>query len=98
MISNTDQVRVPDTGTADLRLQKPASSYALHNGNPLAFTITVYNKGPNAAMNVTVKDQLHVGLSYVSDDSNGKYNPATGIWTVGTIEVDQSGLPWGWHG
>ncbi|WP_254552232.1 DUF11 domain-containing protein [Kitasatospora sp. MMS16-BH015] len=49
------------------------------------FTLTARNDGPNAAANVVVTDKLPTGLTYVSDDSGGKYNSTTGLWTVGAL-------------
>ncbi|MBK8492581.1 MAG: DUF11 domain-containing protein [Saprospirales bacterium] len=59
-------------------------------GGTVVFTITVNNAGPDAATNVTVKDLLPAGLTYVSDNSGGNYNDGTGIWTIGTIAASGS--------
>ncbi|MBK8492582.1 MAG: DUF11 domain-containing protein [Saprospirales bacterium] len=70
---------------ADLSLTKTVDNATPNVGSQVVFTITVNNAGPDAATNVTVKDLLPAGLSYVSDNSGGNYNDVTGIWTVGTI-------------
>ena len=36
-------------------------------------------------LNVYVIDKLPAGLLYQSDDSQGRYNPTTGVWTVGDL-------------
>jgi uncharacterized repeat protein (TIGR01451 family) len=54
-------------------------------GNNLVFVIIVKNVGPDSATNVTVKDLLPAGLTYVSDNGLGTYDSGTGIWTVGTL-------------
>ena len=71
--------------TADLRLTKVVNNATPTVGSNVVFTITVTNDGPDQATNVTVKDLLPAGLSYVSDNSAGAYDAGTGIWTVGTL-------------
>ncbi len=44
--------------------------------------------GPDAATGVKVKDLLPAGLIYVSDDSGGVYDSASGIWMVGAVAKD----------
>ena len=75
---------------ADLELRKDVD-----NGNPnlldnVTFTITVTNRGPDAATGVTVADLLPAGLAYVSDNGSGAYNSGTGIWTIGNLPVGGS--------
>jgi uncharacterized repeat protein (TIGR01451 family) len=73
---------------ADLSISKTVSSVPTHLGQNATFEIVVRNDGPSAATGVTVSDRLPTGLVYVSDDGNGAYDDATGIWTVGTLAVD----------
>ena len=54
-------------------------------GDPLNWDITVINHGPNDAVNAIVVDKLPAGVKYVSDDSNGTYDPETGVWNVGNL-------------
>jgi uncharacterized repeat protein (TIGR01451 family) len=79
---------------ADLSLTKTAAlapggdldnSGTLTVGDLVVFTVTVSNAGPDFATGVQVGDPLTAGFTYVSDDSNGNYNPSTGVWTVGAI-------------
>ena len=52
----------------------------------MTFTITLTNAGPDTATGVQVTDLLPAGLTFVSaTPSQGTYNPATGVWTVGTV-------------
>ena len=41
------------------------------------------NKGPDAAVNTRVTDKLPAGLIFITSD--GKYDPVSGIWTVGDL-------------
>jgi uncharacterized repeat protein (TIGR01451 family) len=82
----TTTVRRP----ADLSLSKTVNNATPNVNENVTFTITVSNAGPFAATNVSVRDVLPSGLTYVSDDSSGTYNTGTGIWTVGTLNASSS--------
>ena len=49
----------------------------------VTFTLTAHNYGPEPSTYVKVYNTLPNGLKYITDDSQGKYNPTTGLWTVG---------------
>jgi uncharacterized repeat protein (TIGR01451 family) len=51
---------------ADLSITKNDSPDPVLAGNPLTYTITVTNSGPNNATNVTVTDTLPGGVTFVS--------------------------------
>ena len=71
---------------ADLRLAKTRTSGVVNVGQPVTFTLTLNNDGPNDATGVTVSDQLPTGLTFVSATASaGTYNDQTGVWTVGTV-------------
>ena len=75
----------------DLAVTKSVNNSAPTLGSNVVFTLTVFNNGPLAATNVTLRDQLPSGLVYVSSNpSQGSYNQATGIWTVGSLPVSTS--------
>jgi uncharacterized repeat protein (TIGR01451 family) len=92
---NPNNNRSTDTLTvgpaADLELNKTfAAPIPSAIGDPLTFQITLRNRGPNTANNVTVTDQLPPEVTFISSTaSRGSYNPATGIWTVGSIAKDE---------
>ncbi|MCP3996175.1 MAG: DUF11 domain-containing protein, partial [bacterium] len=59
-------------------------------GDETTFTITVVNQGPDDATGVEVTDTLPAGLTYVSDNAAGAYEPTTGVWTIGDLAVGAS--------
>ena len=73
---------------ADLAIVKTVDNHGPKKGDNITWTITVTNNGPDAAINAIAKDPLPKGLVWVEDDSNGAYDPATGIWTIGTLEAN----------
>lgn len=73
--------------SADLELAKIANPTSAKSGDVVHYTITVTNKGPDAATGVEITDQLPTGVAYKAPHtaSQGTYTPATGIWAVGSI-------------
>jgi uncharacterized repeat protein (TIGR01451 family) len=73
---------------ADLAVGKTVSNPTPNVGDTISYTITVTDNGPDAATGVTVQDALPVGVVFVAAaPSQGSYNPSTGVWTVGTVNV-----------
>src|SRR5262249_4451133 len=71
---------------ADLAPTKTVPNGRPNGGDPITFTIPLPGQGPDAATNVSVQDLLPAGLTLVSaPPSQGSYTPATGVWTVGTV-------------
>jgi len=75
---------------ADLSLTKDMSPTTAIVGDAITFTVTVTNDGPDDATGVEVTDQLPTSYTYVSDDSGGTYDAATGLWTIGNIAAGAS--------
>ena len=71
---------------ADLALIKTVNDSTPNVGDDVTFTITLTNLGPDTATAVQVTDLLPAGLTFVSaTPSQGSYNSATGLWTVGSV-------------
>jgi uncharacterized repeat protein (TIGR01451 family) len=71
---------------ADLAVTKTVSSTKPNLGDVITYTVTLTNKGPNAATNVVVHDLVPAGLAVVgATPGQGNYDPVTGMWTVGTV-------------
>ena len=84
-----DLAEVTVAPVADLSLAKTSTPGTVQQGDHATFRITVRNDGPSTATGVAVTDQLPAGVTYVGDDpSQGSYDPVSGIWTIGTLELD----------
>ncbi|GAJ12006.1 unnamed protein product, partial [marine sediment metagenome] len=75
--------------SADLSIEKsgPAIGTA---GEEITYTLNLTNPGPSDALKVMVTDPVPSGTEYVADSSGGTYDPAGGIWTVGTLKQASS--------
>ena len=81
----------PQAQLIDLELNKSVSDPAPSVGDEVTFTILVNNQGPNTATGVVVTDQLPSGYIFTGfTASQGTYNSAAGIWTVGTLAAGQT--------
>ncbi|HEX8355525.1 MAG TPA: S8 family serine peptidase [Pyrinomonadaceae bacterium] len=71
---------------ADLGLSLAVSNASPTAGSNVTFTLSVTNNGPAAATNVRVAtSELPIGLTYLSDDSGGRFNPSDRMWEVGSL-------------
>ncbi len=71
---------------ADLSLSKTIDNPAPNVGQNVTFTINLNNSGPGPGTNVAVTDKLPPGVSFISAaPSQGSYDSASGVWTVGTV-------------
>ena len=60
-------------------------------GDSVTFQISVTNSGTAQATGVSLTDQLPAGITFTSSAvSQGSYNSATGLWTIGTL--NESGV------
>ncbi|NDJ86452.1 MAG: DUF11 domain-containing protein, partial [Chloroflexi bacterium] len=90
--NNTASVDIMVQKRADLGVTKTVDNLTPNEGDTIVYTITVTNAGPHDATGVQVTDSLPSGVTYVSDDSSGAYDPppGTGVWSVGTVPVSGS--------
>ena len=70
---------------SDLTITKTVDNSTPDYLETITYTITVHNNGPDNATGVVSHDVLPTGLRYISDNSNGSYNPTTGLWTIGNL-------------
>jgi len=74
-------------GEINLSVEKTADKDLVSNGDFINYILTVSNTGTANAENVVVSDQLPAILDFVSCTPAGAYNPATGTWAVGTLDM-----------
>jgi uncharacterized repeat protein (TIGR01451 family) len=87
--NNTASVTLnPVAPTTDVAVNLFVDSPTVRVGQSAIFTISATNNGPQPATGVTIRDILPSRLQFVSTD--GAYNPADGIWTVGSLAVGQT--------
>jgi len=73
-------------GNADLEMSKLANKTQLTVGEQVTFTVRLFNRGPDAASNVAVKDAAPAGLTFNQVTTGaGSYNAITGVWTVPSL-------------
>ncbi|WP_307292336.1 DUF7507 domain-containing protein [Pedobacter agri] len=75
-----------NVGSADIQVTKSANTLAPLIGGNVVFTLTAKNNGPNTANNVSVRDVLPAGYTFVSTTpATGGFDAATSNWTVGSM-------------
>lgn len=87
--NNHDNESVDVIKVADLSVIK-----LINNSNPnyndlIKWTIIVSNNGPNAATGVVVNDLLPNAVEYISSNPSKVYNPVSGIWDIGNLDVGE---------
>ncbi|MBD2705337.1 DUF11 domain-containing protein [Spirosoma sp. BT702] len=77
------------TPSTDLLITKHSSQSVTAIGSSVSFSLTVQNLGPGNAIGVFVTDTLTRNNSVVllgtPTSSQGSFDPATGLWTVGDL-------------
>ncbi len=89
--NNTATNVAPIAVAADLELNKTlVSPPPLRANSIVTFTVALRNRGPGRATGVAVSERLPDGLRFESaSTTRGTYDPATGVWTVGTMARDE---------
>ena len=88
--NNEDNASVQIKPAADLEVTKTVNVTRPNYGEQVCWNIVVRNNGPDTATNVVAYDLLPDSLIWVSDDSDGKYDSSTGIWTIGKLNSKKS--------
>lgn len=70
---------------ADLVTVKTVDNTTPDEGDTINYSISVTNNGLANATNVSLVDHLPNGVTYISDDSSGTFDPVSGIWTIGNL-------------
>ncbi len=83
VLVQTDAVAPPSSADLAVALALPVS--LIQPSTTATMTVTVSNAGPTAASWPRRPRPAAPGLAYVSHAGAGTYDPATGVWTVGTL-------------
>ena len=70
---------------SDLEVVKTVNESNPNYRDCVTWSIVVRNNGPDVAHDIVVTDVLPKSLIWISDNSNGKYNPKSGIWTIAQL-------------
>jgi uncharacterized repeat protein (TIGR01451 family) len=89
--SRAEVVLLDTAPSADLEIAKLMQPPTPALGDTVTFTLLLFNNGPASASGITVFDLLPAGMTYVTDNGGGSYNPATGGWTIGGTLAPFSG-------
>jgi uncharacterized delta-60 repeat protein len=72
-------------GSADTAVTISASTARPRVGQPFMLTVDAHDNGPDAATGVHAQVLLTSNLTLVSSSPAGEYDPATHVWTIGTM-------------
>ena len=73
---------------ADLAVEKYVSNKTPNFADEITWTIAAKNNGFNNVSDAYVIDKLPDGLIF--NGANGDYNPTTGVWNIGKLNVGQT--------
>ena len=65
----------------ELDVEVTANETEPNVGDVIEYTITITTNGPSNATGITANDKLPDGVTYISDNSGGKYDPQTAVWS-----------------
>ena len=88
LTNNFDKQDINVQPASDLAVVKIVNQSMPNYNDLVKWTITVANNGPDIAHDVKVKDLLPSSLDWVSDTGLGSYNHDSGVWDIGTLNVN----------
>lgn len=81
----------PESDTWIKKLVSVPTGQTVALGASVSFSVVVMNLGPAAVTNLVLTDELPGSLSLISSSaSKGNYAAGTGLWSVGSLSVNQS--------
>ncbi|CAM2009735.1 M43 family zinc metalloprotease [Acanthopleuribacter pedis] len=93
LISEDDTAAI-SVGSADLSMAISATPEKADVGETLVIRVQVTNAGPDTSENVTARVSIGntnpTPVEILSDDGGGAFNPATGLWTIGSLDAAQT--------
>ncbi|MBR0370234.1 MAG: DUF11 domain-containing protein, partial [Methanobrevibacter sp.] len=88
--NNYDNVTLTVHSLVDLKVNVTSNDTTPFVGDEIEYTITVVNNGPSNGTGIVVNDKLPDGVTYVSDNGGGRYDPNTGVWTIDSLKTNES--------
>ncbi|MCS7248137.1 MAG: sortase [Anaerolineales bacterium] len=76
--------------STNLSITKSAFPGVITPTRTVTFTLQVKNNGPNDASSVRVTDTLPSVFIFSAAKPSGQYNPATGLWSVGSLAKNET--------
>ena len=83
--NNKANVSVSVNPATDLVVNKLVNNSNPNFGDLIKWTITIFNRGPDVANGVILKDLLPKSLIWISDNSLNKYDHESGVWDIGIM-------------
>lgn len=84
----TVKVTVADQPRYDLQIATTPSNDVMRVGQEVFFNVLVSSLGGTVNAAVEATDRLSAGFTYRRHEASaGSYDPATGVWTIGTINA-----------
>ena len=78
------------TAQVDDEVKKSVSSDDVNYNDVVVWTLNIKNNGPSNATGVVVSDVLPNGLEWIEDNTNGKYDPQTGVLRLDSLKVGET--------
>ena len=88
--NNVDNASILVKPATDLAVVKEVNASVVNLNDLIKWTVIVTNNGPDSATGVKVNDLLPKSVVWRSDDSKGKYNRNTGVWSIGNLNKGSS--------
>lgn len=83
--NNQDDSTIYVNSASDLEITKSVSNQTPNYNDVITWSVVVKNNGPDCATGVEVSDVLPKSLIWLEDNSNGRYDPETGLWEIGEL-------------
>ncbi|MBQ9159840.1 MAG: DUF11 domain-containing protein [Methanobrevibacter sp.] len=83
--NNQDDSTIYVKPASDMQITKLVSNSTPNYKDEITWSLVVKNNGPDKATGVKVYDILPKSLIWMSDNSDDKYNPETGLWNIGEL-------------
>ncbi|WP_192823136.1 T9SS type A sorting domain-containing protein [Rufibacter sp. LB8] len=81
--NNSQTATITVNPTADIAVTNTVATGPYYVGQPVTYTVTARNIGPNDATSATITDLLPAGMTFASATASaGTYNASTGAWIL----------------